>query len=162
MSESLTNSLLALHIISACAWLGANFTQLFVGAKVGAASSDVRIWWAEKGAALARTFYNVAGTLLFATGLVLVIWSPDPGGYSFASVFVSVGFAAVIVGGALGVTVFAPKNRALAQAVRDGDGASESRLRTLLTQFAVLDTLVVVVTIVVMVWKVGAKFKGLQ
>lgn len=155
MSEGLRNTLLALHIVAACAWLGANFTQLFIVPTVAKASTDVRLWWAEGGVRLARVLYNAAGVVILVTGIALVIDS-----YSFASTFVSIGFAAVIIGAALGITVFAPKNRALVQAIRSGDTAEESNLRALIVRFAYLDTAIVIVTVFVMVWKVGMKLKG--
>ena len=156
------NLLLVLHILGAATWLGANVAQAFLGSMVVGASPEVRLWWSESGEKMAKVLYNVAGILVLATGLGLVIGSSDPGGFSFASAFVSIGFAAVIVGAVLGITVFAPKNRALAQAIRDGDVEAESKIRSTIMAFGLLDTLVVVFTIGAMVYKIGAKYKGLD
>jgi hypothetical protein len=150
---------LVLHILGAATWLGANVAQAFMGARVGKASADVRLWWSESGEKMAKVVYNAAGILLLATGLGMVIGTAPSGDYSFKSTFVSIGLAAIVVGAVLGMTVFAPKNRALAAAVRAGDEAQETKLRSTIMWFGMLDTVIVVVTIGVMVYKTGFVFK---
>lgn len=162
MSTDITRLLLTLHILGACAWLGANLAQAVISAPIAKASPDVRVWWAGAGERLGRFLYPAAGVVVLVTGVILVLGSKDPGGVSFKSTFVSIGFAAVIVGVVLGIVVFGPKNRALAQAVKDGDSDAETKLRATMRQFGIIDTAVVVVTIFVMVWKVGAKLKGID
>jgi hypothetical protein len=160
MRAGVNDLLLVLHILGVAVWLGSNVAQAFLGGLVGNASPEVRAWYAESGSKMARVVYNAAGVLILATGLIMVIGSQDPGGYSFKSTFVSIGLAAIIVGAALGITVFAPKNRELAAAIREGDEAKEKRLRNLIMQFGILDTLIVAFTIGVMVYKMGAAYKG--
>src|SRR6187399_2516372 len=145
---------LALHIIAAGTWLGCNVAQLVMGSTVGSASDDVRGWWADKGEFLGKAVYPAAGAVVLITGLILVIAGDV---YSFASTFVSVGFAAVIVGAVLGGAVFGPRNRAAAEAIRTGDTAGESKARSMILNFAYLDTAIVVLTIFLMVYKTGAK-----
>jgi hypothetical protein len=145
---------LALHIIAAGVWLGANVAQLVMGARLRSAGAEVRAWWAEAGEFLGKAVYPAAGAVLLITGIILVI----QGNYSFGSTFVSIGFLAVIIGAVLGGVVFGPKNRAVAQAARGGDTEGETKARTTIINVAVLDTAIVVATIFVMVYAVGAKF----
>lgn len=162
MSPDLTRLLLTLHIIGACAWLGANLAQVVLSSSVVKASPEVRVWWSGAGERLGKLLYPAAGMVVLITGLALVIGSEDLGGVSFKSTFVSIGFAAVIVGVVLGITVFGPKNRALAAAIQSGDSEAESKLRSVIAGFGLLDTAVVVIAIFTMVWKVGAKVKGVD
>lgn len=87
------------------------------------------------------------------TGILLVI---DSDSYGFGSIFVTIGFVAVVIGAVLGSTVFGPKSVAIADAIDRGDVAGANRARATTGQFGVLDTLVLVVTIYAMVFKVGA------
>lgn len=145
---------LALHILAAGTWLGCNVAQMVMGARIRAAGAEVRSWWAEAGEFLGKAVYPAAGAVLLVTGIILVI----QGDYSFGSTFVSIGFLAVIIGAVLGGVVFGPKNRALAEAVRGGDAEGETKARTTIINMAFLDTAIVVATIFVMVYGVGAKF----
>jgi len=147
---------LALHIIAAGTWLGANVAQVVLGTRVGSAVADVRTWWAEVGEFLGKVVYPAAGAVVLITGLIMVIAGDV---YSFASAFVSIGFAAVIIGGVLGGVVFGPQNRKAGEAIRTGDGASESKARSTIMNFAYLDTAIVILTIFSMVFTLGAKYK---
>ena len=145
-------TLLVLHIIGVAAWLGGNLVLAFVGPRIGSAEATTRVWWAETQGAMARVLYNIAGILVLVTGVGLVLQSDF---FEFSNMFVSLGFLAVIIGAVLGMVVFGPGSRALAAAIRDGDAEAERTVSARLTAFGVLDTLVVVVTIVAMVAKWG-------
>ena len=159
MSTGLINFFLVLHILGAATWLGCNVAQAFLGGMVGSAPTEVRAWWAEGGEKLGKVVYTVAGVTILASGIIMLLGSGE-NGMSFGSTFVSIGFAAIIVGIALGITVFGPKNRALAAAIRSGDEAEEKKLRTTIMQFGMLDTLIVVITVFAMVYKWGIRYKG--
>lgn len=145
--------LLILHIIGVALWLGANGVLAFTGPRVRSAPAEARVWWAENQGAMAKTLYNVAGILVLLTGVGLVLL--DDTTFEFSNAFVSVGFAAVIIGAVLGMAVFGPGTRELAAAIRDGDEARERALTARLAGFGILDTVVLVVTIVAMVMKWG-------
>ncbi len=145
-------TLLVLHIIGVAAWLGGNLVLAFVGPRIGSAEPTTRVWWAETQGAMARVLYNIAGILVLVTGVGLVL---DSDFFEFSNMFVSIGFLAVIIGAVLGMAVFGPGSRALAAAIRDGDAEAERAVSARLTAFGVLDTIVVVVTIVAMVAKWG-------
>ena len=145
-------TLLVLHIIGVAAWLGGNLVLAFVGPRIGSAEATTRVWWAETQGAMARVLYNIAGILVLVTGVGLVL---DSDFFEFSNMFVSIGFLAVIIGAVLGMAVFGPGSRALAAAIRDGDAEAERAVSARLTAFGVLDTIVVVVTIVAMIAKWG-------
>lgn len=144
--------LLVIHIIGVAIWLGANGVLAFTGPRVASAGDEVRAWWAQNQGAMARVLYNVAGIAVLVTGVLLVV---DSDGYEFSDAFVSVGFAAVIIGAVLGMAVFGPGTRKLSDAIHRNDASAERSLTSRLTAFGILDTLVLVVTIVAMVAKWG-------
>jgi hypothetical protein len=147
---------LALHIIAVGTWLGANVAQLIVGARIRRAPGEVRSWWTHVGELLGKALYPAAGVVVLVTGIIMVIVGDQ---YSFASTFVSIGFAAVIVGAVLGGAVFGPRNRAAREAIASGDAEAESSARSTIINFAYLDTAIVVFTIFAMVFTMGAKLK---
>ena len=98
---------------------------------------------------------NVAGVLVLLTGIALVLESDF---IDFSEPFVGIGFLAIILGAVLGMAVFGPGSRTLAQvdpgtATPQAEAAETSKLTT----FGIVDTLVVVVTIGAMVghWGMG-------
>ena len=143
------------HILGAATWLGCNVAQAFLGGMVGNASADVRAWYSEAGEKMAKVVYNAAGIVILLTGIGMVS-SKEHFGAEFSDPFVGIGFAAIIIGAALGITVFAPKNRALAAAVRSGSTGEETKLRSTIMAFGILDTAIVVFTIGAMVYRLGA------
>lgn len=145
------NFLLTVHIIGACIWLGSNAVLAFVGMRKNKPSIEVQAWWADTQGAMARVLYNLAGGLILVTGIALLLVND----WKFKSHFVSVGFLAIIVGGALGMAVFGPGSRKLAAALRAGDTAEAEKLNNKLAMFGALDTAVIVVTIVTMVARWG-------
>lgn len=145
-------TLLILHIIGVAIWLGGNIVLAFVGPRIGSAEAATRVWWAQTQGAMARVLYNVAGILVLITGVGLVI---DNNVVEFSSMFVSIGFLAVIVGAVLGMAVFGPGSRQLAAAIEEGDADAERAITARLTAFGALDSIVVVITIVAMVGKWG-------
>jgi uncharacterized membrane protein len=147
------NTLLILHIIGVAVWLGGNVVLAFTAPRVVSAPAEVRVWWAEAQGAMARVLYNVAGILVLVTGVLMVLDGP----YEFSDMFVSIGFLAVILGAVFGMAVFGPGSRALSRSITEGDADAEAAVTRRLTTFGIIDTLVVVVTIVAMVghWGVG-------
>ncbi|CAN5590503.1 hypothetical protein BH10ACT3_BH10ACT3_05320 [soil metagenome] len=146
--RAMRDGLLILHIIGVAIWLGGNVTQAFVGSRISAASTDVRLFWATSTGAMARVLYNVAGILVLITGIALVL---DSDFIDFSEPFIGIGFLAVIIGAVLGMAVFGPGSRQLAAAITSGDAQAEAAVNRKLTTFGIIDTLVVVVTIGAMV-----------
>lgn len=145
------NTLLVLHILGVATWFGANMVLAFAGPRAAHATADTRRWWAETQGSMARVLYNVAGILVLITGVGLVL----DGDISFGSTFVTVGFLAVIIGAVLGMAVFGPGTRKLAEAIEAGDEATEKSLNGRLAVFGAIDSLVLVFAIAAMVGKWG-------
>jgi hypothetical protein len=125
----------------------------FVSMRGNKPSVEVQAWWADTQGAMARVLYNIAGGLILVTGIALLIVKD----WKFSSHFVSVGFLAIIVGGALGMAVFGPGSRKLAAALRSGDQAEAENINNRLAMFGALDTAIIVLTIVAMVTRWGLK-----
>lgn len=144
--------LLVLHIAAVGTWLGANIMQALVPGLLGPTSAAASAWFrtTEK---LSGRLYIPAGVTVLVTGILLVINSDL---YGFGSVFVSIGFGAVVIGAVLGSTVFGPKSLVIANALDSGDTALAESTRATTGQFGVLDTLILLFTIYAMVSKLGA------
>lgn len=147
--------MLVVHIAAVAAWLGANLVQAFLAAGVRKADPAARLWWARAQGSMGRAYYSVAGVLVLLTGILMVI---DQDAYTFKDTFVSIGFAAVIIGIVLGIAVFGPSSRKAAAAIESGDSATEKSMESRVGLFGAIDTLIVLVTIVAMIfkWGVGA------
>ncbi len=75
------------------------------------------------------------------------------GGFSWSAGFVWVGIAALVIGGTLGVALFAPEGDRLAAAQSAGDSATVHRSLRRTVIGVVVDTSVVMVTALAMVSK---------
>lgn len=148
----MSDTLLVIHIIAVAAWLGGNLTLAFAGSMTRDADAGTRRWWAATQGNMARIYFNVAGILVLLTGIGLVV---DADRYSFSDPFVSIGFLAVVIGALLGIFVFGPGCRELVAAIDEGDEAGERSTTSRLTAVGMVDTLVLIVTIVAMVAKWG-------
>ena len=143
------NLLLAIHLVGGAAWLGGNLTQLFVSRHLFRHTDDTAERWAKTVQNMAQRYYNLAGTVLVTTGVLMVIQGP----YEFRDGFVIVGISTVTIGGLLGVFVFAPTAKRIAQSANQRDESAFSSLVTRYRNEALLDTTFVLTTIVAMVWK---------
>ena len=129
-------------------WFGANVVLGFLGPRVAGQAPAVRAFWAASQGAMARVLYNVAGVGILITGVAMVLNDDE---FEFKATFISIGFLAIVIGAALGMAVFGPGCRALEAAINEGNDAEEARLTKKLTTFGIIDSLVVLVTIVAMV-----------
>lgn len=148
----LRDLMLILHIAGAGTWLGANVVQMVVPRMALAQDPVVAAGWMRIGSALSRLVYMPASMLILVTGIVMVLQSPV---YTFASVFVLVGLAVIVIGAVLGIVVFGPGADRAAAAIESGD---QSRIKTVtgrLAGFGALDTLLILTAIAVMVLRLG-------
>lgn len=143
--------LLVIHIAAVGAWLGANVVQAIVPGLLGPESAAAATWFrtTEK---LSGRLYIPAGVTVLVSGILLVLDSEE---YGFGSVFVTIGFVAIVIGAVLGSVVFGPKSRAIADAIDSGNLDLARTTRESTGRFGVLDTLVVLFTIYAMVAKLG-------
>ena len=143
--------LLWVHILAAGAWLGGNLVQVFAGPIMEKAGPGPEAAWYRVTVRMGSMFYTPAAIVALVTGFELVR-SND--GYAFSAAFVSLGFFTVIVGAALGMVVFGPTGRKLAEAIDRGDHSNVRTFKSKLRLWGTLDTLLVVVTIYAMVAKI--------
>ena len=147
-------TLLFLHILGAGTWLGANLTQVVVTPYMRKRGGEAAAWWTRAVVAMGNRLYAPATVIILITGIWMVLRNDF---YEFEQAFVTIGFIAVFIGIFLGIRVFGPKGKALADLYESGGdegviAAAHSRLFGL----GVFDTLVVIFTIWAMVDRLGA------
>ncbi|MEZ5259985.1 MAG: hypothetical protein R2705_24800 [Ilumatobacteraceae bacterium] len=147
------NLLLALHIAAVGGWIGANFVQFVLTPRLGRGTgATVAAWW-DSVALLSKKYYTYLAVIILVTGILLLVRSSSP--YEFSNAFVSLGFLTIIVGGALAGAQFGPIARKTSAAATEGDaGAVEAGYKRV-AMLAVVDTVLVLVTILAMVAKWG-------
>ena len=141
--------LLALHIAGVAGWLGANFVQLALSPRFAKGPADLAAAWTRQTIWLGERYYNLAGTLIGVTGVLLVLdtgWDWDDG-------FVWVGIAVIVIGGAMGVTLFGPLAKRRAEALESGDTATADDAQGRIIPLAVLDTALILLAVLAMVHK---------
>lgn len=153
MSSTVYNILLVLHIIAVTLWLGANFSMGVAANRTVGASNEINAWWAGVQGLMGKTMKNAAFILLLITGIGMVSRADD--GIEFKSAFVSVGFLVVVIGGALGGMVFAPGARKAAESFTNGDAAEGKAQIDKMGVVGMVESLLVVVTILFMVFQGG-------
>jgi hypothetical protein len=141
--------LLALHIASVAAWLGANFVQLVLSPRFAKGPADVAAAWTRQTIWLGERYYNAAGTLIAVTGVLLVL----DGDWSWGSGFIWVGIAVIAIGGALGGMAFGPLAKRRADALERGDTAAATAAQGRIIPLALLDTVLVLTAVLAMVDK---------
>lgn len=143
--------LLWIHIAAAGAWLGGNLVQVFAGPIMESAGPVPEAAWHRMTVKMGAMFYTPAAVVALLTGYELVR-SNDA--YAFSAAFVSLGFVTVVVGATLGMAVFAPTGRKLADAIDRGDHTEARAMKGKLRLWGTFDTLLVLVTIYAMVAKI--------
>jgi hypothetical protein len=149
----LSDILLVVHIAAAGTWLGANVLQAMVPSLAARQSSQAVAGWYRVTAALSTRLYMPVGILLLITGVWMVL---DNESYSFADAFVSIGFAAIVIGALLGKFVFEPGSERAAQAIESGDKGAIKAASGRIAAFGTVDTLVLLFTMTAMVLQLGA------
>ena len=145
---SLGTVLLVLHIAAAGVWLGANVMQAVVPSQIAPHGAEATAGWFRVAGSLSKKLYMPASIVLLATGIWMVLRTDS---YGFGSLFVTVGFAMIIVGAVLGIVVFGPGSEVAAQAVEAGDESRIKAATSRLAAFGTVDTLLLLFTITVMV-----------
>lgn len=144
--------LLVLHIVGVATWLGANMVQFLSTKRLVAQGSQVAAAWTGMTLLWGRILYMPAAILVLITGTWLVI---DSAWAEFSHAFVSIGFTVIIIAMILGMVVIAKTGRRANAAFGAGDDATGNAEINKLIQWAVLDTVLVVIAIVAMVGKWG-------
>lgn len=145
--------LLVLHIAGAGVWLGANVVQAVAPPLAASQGPEVLAGWYRITARLSSRLYMPAALTILITGVFLVLESEA---YGFDSLFVGIGMGMIVVGAVLGVVVFAPVGRRAADEIESG-GVRQARASVArLAGFGLLDTVLLLFTVIVMVLRWGA------
>jgi hypothetical protein len=150
----LRDTLLTIHILAAGTWIGANAVQFVMTPRVGDRGAAIAAAWHRAVVGLMRVLYMPAALILLVTG-VLLVTAIDETSYEMSDAFVSIGFLAVIIGAGLGMRFFAPQSRLAAEAYDGGDTGAAAAIERKITIGGLVDTAVLVVTVVAMVAKWG-------
>ena len=143
---------LTLHIVGVAGWLGANFVQMVLSPRFAKGPDAVAAAWTRQTIWLGERYYGVVGGLIGVTGVILVL----DGDWDWSSKFIWLGIATLIVGIVLGVAAFGPLAKRRADALESGDQATAGAAMQRIIPFAVVDTLLVLLTVLAMVHKWGA------
>ncbi len=111
-------TVLLIHILSAAAWIGGGFLNLFLGPRMAKAGGPVTIAWIQALIEAASRYFTTAGTLTLLSGIGLVLVMSEHG---FTDPFVITGIVVVVV--ALGIVgaVLTPATKAALAAAEGGD-----------------------------------------
>jgi len=146
-------TLLAIHIMAAGTWFGANVVKFIVTPQAQKAGGAVAAGWHRTVVGLMRTLYMPAAIIALVTGFGLL--NAGTNTFSMGDPFVSIGFMTVIIGSALGMAFFAPNGRKAADAREAGDTTLAASIERKLLLAGVLDMTLVLVTIAAMVGNWG-------
>ncbi|MEZ5255374.1 MAG: hypothetical protein R2705_00320 [Ilumatobacteraceae bacterium] len=146
------NLLLALHIAAVGGWIGANFVQFVLTPRLGRGTgATVAAWW-DSVALLSKKYYTYLAVIILVTGILLLVRSSSP--VRVLNAFVSLGFLTIIVGEHWPVPSSARSRKTSAAATEGDAGAVEAGYKRV-AMLAVVDTVLVLVTILAMVAKWG-------
>jgi uncharacterized membrane protein len=146
--------LLVLHILGAAVWIGAAVVSIILTPTVRRGSDVVAAFWLRTTVRFGTILYLPAALLVLITGVWLVI---DSDFYGFDAVFVSIGFAVVIIGALLGNLVFGPQGKKAAELHESGAGEAQlAPIYNRLAIFGALDFALLVLVVFAMVGRWGA------
>jgi hypothetical protein len=143
---------LFLHIAAAAAWIGAALRQVVETPVAEKGVPAARALWYRNNVAMGTRLFAPAAVIVLLSGILMVI---DNDAVGFGTPFVSIGFAAVIFGAAVGPAVFGKRGEAAAAKLEDGDVAGADAIAKKTRPIELLDLTVLLVTLAAMVWKWG-------
>ena len=148
------DTLLIIHILAAATWFGTNMVQVAINPGIHKRDAAIASYWHSTVASLARVVYMPASMVSLVTG-ILLLTVVDDSPYAFSDTFVSIGFVMIIVGASMGMAFFAPTARKTAAAYDAGDLEAAAQLEKKIAMGGMLDTVLMVLTVVAMVSKWG-------
>ena len=140
--------MLVIHIAAAGTWLGTNVLQAVVPGLAARQGAEVTAGWYRVTAEFGKRVYMPASILVLSSG---VGRGRQEDSHSFGSLFVTIGFAMIIVGILLGILVFTPGSKEAADAVESGDQSRIKAATKRIAMFGTIDTLLLLFTMTVMV-----------
>lgn len=144
--------LLFLHIAAAAIWIGATVRQFAEAPLVRTGQPVVRALWYRNQVAMGTRLFAPAAVVVLISGIWMVVSNDAVG---FGTPFVSIGFAAVIFGAAVGPTVFGKRGEAAAAKLDEGDVTGAEAIAKSTRPIELLDLTILLVTLAAMVWKWG-------
>jgi hypothetical protein len=141
--------MLLIHLIGVGTWLGANVVQMVAPPLAAAQGKETLAGWMRMGAGFGQRIYIPVGVVVLLSGVALVLLSE--GVYSFGSLFVTIGFAVVIIAALMGSFVFTPGAEKAAEAIESGDERKIAATTGRLARFGALDTLLLLFAMAVMI-----------
>ena len=144
--------LLFLHIAAAAAWIGAGIRQLIEAPVMASADPSARARWLRNQVAAGTRLFAPAAVIVLVSGILLML---DNDAVGFGTPFVSIGFAAVIFGAAVGPAVFGKRGEQAAAHLDEGNVAAADAIAAKTRPIEFLDIAILLVTLAAMVWKWG-------
>jgi hypothetical protein len=148
------DTLLVIHILSVGAWIGTNVVQILLNPGIGDKGPVIAADWHRTLVKFGRFVYMPAAIVILITGPMLIVVDDSP--YEMADAFVSIGFVAVFFGAGMGMAFFPKQSRAAAAAYDAGDAATAGAIERNINIAGMVDTAVIVLTVIAMVGKWGA------
>lgn len=140
---------LLVHIAFVAVWLGSSVSLALASSSAGKQGGPVLTWFAGVSKVLNMRVKSVAFVMLFISGMGLIGMSNDL--FDYGEPFVSVGFAAIIIGGAIGGMVHAPASKALAEAAENGDAQSARKAASKASLANGVEVVIVLITMFMMI-----------
>lgn len=151
---SLQDVLVTVHVIAAAAWIGGGIMFASLAARAWASQDEARVLeLTEMGDHVGRRIFGPAAVILLAAG----IWAVINGDWSFSATWVSIGFAAWIIGIVIAFGWHVSEGRRIRAAVADGGvtGAAAQRLGRMGALIGTVEILVLIVAVWAMIAKPG-------
>jgi|TARA_B100000315_G_scaffold244780_1_gene269896 uncharacterized membrane protein len=150
------DTLLTIHILAACIWLGANVVGFIVNPQINPAARVIASdhWHHTVVGFKQRYIYTPSQLIVLISGVVLVI-GVDGSPYEMSDTFVLIGFLAIFVAVLSGI-YFAHQGRKVAAAYDADDVRTAASIEQKIARWSLVDTAVIVMTMGVMVSKLGA------
>ncbi len=147
-------ALLVIHILAAGTWFGTNIVQLAVNPTINTKGGAIAAHWYRTTLSFVARVYTPAAVVSLVTG-VMLLTAVDFTPYEFSDTFVSVGFAMIIFGSAMGMGFFVKQGGAAADAYEAGDSDAAAAIEKKIALGGLLDTVLMIVTFTAMVAKWG-------
>ena len=145
------DTLLTIHILAACIWLGANVVGFVVNPQINPAARVIASdHWHHTVVGFKRYLYMPAYLIVLITG-VLLVTAVDGSPYEMSDTFVLIGLIAILAGAVLGEFYIARQSRKVAAAYDADDKRTAASIEQKLAIASLVDMAVIVVAMVAMV-----------
>lgn len=144
--------LLVIHIVAAGVLLGALVMVLIIGPRMAAAGPEAGLGWARTAEAFGTRVFMPSSILILLTGVGLVLVGDE---WDWSDAFISIGFAAIVLGTIIGNAIQGPKGRQMVAALENQEFERVGQLAKSLRVWGLIAILIVLTTIAAMVLRLG-------